>query len=305
MKKNVFYLEDKKEAKKKNIFWQRYKYFFIVIILLIVIVSYYYIHLNPFDIIEARYGQIIDGFETDAIVIREETIVTSPVTGKIFLAQQEGKRVRYGETTVKIDEQKIFNHQPGIISYQVDGLEYKISPDNIYNFSFDKLNNLRVNTNELENEQYIFKGEPLYRIIDNKKLFLTCKTSRKKADNFQTNESVFVGHKEIRGNIRAVIKDIFIKNEQALITLKLDHFIKDWINIRRVEIELIKNIYNGLIIPRAAVVKHQENFGVYTLGRDGNHEFKKIKVEDSTEDKVVVTGISTGEQVIANPEVIP
>ncbi|MFP4661144.1 MAG: HlyD family efflux transporter periplasmic adaptor subunit [Halanaerobiales bacterium] len=304
---NVYYLAQKQNKynkygkninkKKKSV------YFFTFLLVIFVIIAYNYLLNNRVVVVTADYKEIIDGFSTRGLIVRDEKTYNSTQAGDIQIYQTEGQRVAYGQPIVNINGVTIYNHQPGLVSYATDGLEDDLKPETISGITIDKFTEYRRNYKQLINNEYIKAGQAAFRIIDNNSFYLVVKTTAEEVGRYKNNELIFVkpespGNRIYEANIiRKVTND-----KEGLIFIKLDTFLKEWLNLRRAEFIFIKNIYRGISIPRKAIFTSTEGEGVLIVRSDGEYEFVELTIINGNEEFAIVKGIELGQKVITNPE---
>jgi len=305
-KNNVLYL-DKKTYRGNLPFKRKKKVIFIFLFsLLFIIAGYIILFSNRPEIIESSYGDVIDGFSTKAIIVRNEKTFNARDSGQLEFKQEAGKRIAYGAEVLKINGRNIYSQKPGIISFFSDGLEEHLNPEILDNLTSDNLEDIMQKKNSFSTGSHINKGDFLYRIIDNFQLYLVIQTSREEAERYFINEVVFVEDNNIDSHlIRGTIKKISpVVNGKALIVVSLHRFINKWFERREVEVEFIKNIHRGIVIPQSAVFNQPSGRGILVQNDSGQYNFKQINIEQRVGSTVVVSGIEAGERVVANPEVL-
>lgn len=291
----------KKSVKKRFL---PYVVFFIVFVAVIIITQI--LDFSNYDLITAAHGEIIDGFETTALVVRDEKNIKSPLAGEVDLSSLEGDRISAGTKIADIDGENrsltIYNKIPGVLSFASDGLEDLITPSNMTELDFNNLEKYKGNYRHLISGNKVEKGQNLYRIINNFRLFLVVPAEREEAERFRVNEVVFLTENKKTELIRGKIIDINYGVEQSYIFVKTDIFIPEWINIRWADINFIKNIYRGIKVPRKAVFTQPSGQGVLKLSGYNKHVFQEVVVVDGDQDQVIVKGLEVGDKVIINPE---
>ncbi|MDI3546385.1 MAG: hypothetical protein PWR10_37 [Halanaerobiales bacterium] len=306
MKRNHYYLGQKNYKRRtkgeKNLI---YLLLFIFIIILLFSIGFFLLNRQHGSVVLARYGQIVDGFQTRGLLVREERVYYSPHSGKIILKQGEGDRVSYGQKVLQIGDLVLHNHQPGIISYATDGLEERLTPGILKKLSIRDFNHIKRDYRQLVNGDYLKEGQPAFRIINNNYLYIVIKTDASEVQRYRINEVVFLKPLKLnKGLIDGRIAYKVINGKEGLLIVKLNPFISEWLNQRWVEIIFIKNIYRGVVIPREAVFTKPEGEGVLLYNHDGSYVFQKVKVLEGNEDKVIVEGLEIGESLIENPAVV-
>ena len=284
-----------------------FKPFVIIFILIIAfIIGIQIFGAARFETILAAQGEVIDGFWSEALIVRDEKVIKAPISGRVELLVGEGDRLASGRKLAEINSsnqlKKIFNHKAGIVSFAVDGLEDKINIDNLNQINLDNFNNLKGNYEHLISGDRIKKKEALYRIINNFKLFLVVKVPDSQTDRFRINELIFIEQEKSDELYEARIVDIHSNLEDSFFFIELEQFIPRWTNRRRIELNIIKNIYRGIKIPRKALFNQPSGQGVLKVSGYNKYEFQEVVILDGNDDQVIVSGLEIGEEIITNPE---
>jgi len=292
-------------AEKKNIF--SFKYFVIIFIIIITaIIAFQIFGASRFETTAAEQGEVIDGFWTDALVVRDEAVLSSPFSGRAELLDVEGDRQRAGSKIAEIitsnNIKSIYSNKAGIISFAVDGLESKINIDNINNINLNNFDEIKGDYQHRISGRDIDKSEPLYRVVNNFELYLIAASEKKEAERFSLNEIVFIQEKNSSELLKAVITNIINLQNGSYIFIKMDLFVPQWLNVRRVNVNFIKNIYRGIKIPKKAVFNQPSGQGVLKVTGYNKYEFQEILVLEGNKDEVIVSGLEVGDEVITNPE---
>ena len=292
-----------KNEKKKL----RFKPFVILFIFIIVVILGIQIFgAARFETVLASQGEVIDGFWSEVLLVRDEKIVYSPFSGKVELMVGEGDRLSAGRKLAEINSssqrQKIFNKKAGIVSFAVDGLEEKINYENLYEINLKNFDDYQGDYNHLLSGDRIKKNEPLYRIINNFKLYLIAPTSKDKAKRFRSNEVIFLQERNSEDLFQAEIIDVRHSIDRSFLFVKVDLFVPHWTNVRRVNLNIIKNIYRGIKIPKKSVFNQPSGQGVLKVTGYNKYEFQEVVILDGNDEYVIVSGVEIGEEIITNPE---
>jgi putative membrane fusion protein len=279
----------------------------LILILIIISISYSLVNNNP-KLAIVKYGHVVDSLNTKALLIRDENVIKAPITGTFFPLINEGDRLSYGQPVVKLkNEDKgniiLYNQMSGIISFATDGLESKLTPSSFNNIDIKKFDKLKRDYKYHLEQEYISKSSNVYRVINNFNMYLAIKVKRTEAERYQSNETVFVSDLEIENKemIEAKIIKIINQEQDSLIIFQLRRFVSRWANIRRVNIEFIKNIHRGRIVPSDAIISTAEGKKVLVSLSVDNYKLKKIDVIFSDDQEAVVEGIEVGTNVVINP----
>ena len=259
-----------------------------------------------FETTFASQGEVIDGFWSETLLVRDERVIYAPLSGRVNLKVGEGDRLSAGRELAVIEaahkNQKIFNQKAGIISFAVDGLEEKINFNKLYDINLDKFDDYQGDYKHLISGKKIRKSEPLYRIVNNFRLYLIAPAPKKQADRFHLNEVIFLQEKQSDELLQAEVVDIRHNLDNSFLFIKVDLFVPRWINIRKVNLNIIKNIYRGIKLPRKAVFNQPSGQGVLKVTGYNKFEFQEVVIIDGNDKEVIVSGVEIGEEIITNPE---
>lgn len=305
MESNIYHI-DQKRYKRKGIYANKKIFIFLFVVIILLIFSGFFLVSDRQKVVLARYEEVVDGFLTKALIIRDEMVQFSPASGYVYLTKAEGERVGYGNKVLELKNRNniidIHNYFPGIISYATDGLENYFQPEFINTINTKDLNRFVRNYKQLVNGDYLSKGQPAFRIINNNYLCLVIEADAVEIKRYKINEVVFI--KDMNLDIELIegkIIKIINNGNRGFLIIKLERFIKEWLNLRWVKVKFIKNIYRGIVIPRSAIFTQPEGEGVLLYYPDGSFKFKDVRIIAGNEDRVVVEGIEIGDNIIANP----
>lgn len=288
----------------KKINFKPFVLVFILIISLILIIQIF--TTSNFETILAAQGEIKDGFWTNALIIRDEKVVESPIKGNLNILISEGDRYSIGNkiAVLSSSNEKInfYNRNAGIISFSFDGLEKKVNLNNIDQINLNNFNKFDSNYNQHFNGDQIHKNKPLYRVINNFKLNIMVEVPKNYQDRFRVDELIFLQEKNTDQLIRAKISEIKYSLDSTYFNIELERFVSEWLSRRWIDLNIIKNIYRGIKIPKKAVFTQPSGQGVLTVNGFNKFKFKEVMVLDGNEDDVIVNGLEIGEEVIVNPE---
>ncbi|MFW6295297.1 MAG: HlyD family efflux transporter periplasmic adaptor subunit [Halanaerobium sp.] len=281
---------------------------FVIIFILVIsgIIVFQIFCAARLETILAEQGEVIDGFWTNALVIRDEKVIETPVSGRVEYIAEEGDRAPYGCRIAEIESKdkirNIFNSKAGIISFAVDGLEDKLNKDQLNQLDLDKFDQYKGDYQHRISGKMIQESEPLYRIINNFELFLIVPAEKKQAERFRENEIVFVQENNSSDLLKAKVMRINHESDKSYIFVKMDLFVPEWINLRKVKINFIKNIYRGIKISRKAVFNQPSGRGVLKITGYNQYQFQEIEIIDGNQEEVIISGLEIGDEIITNPE---
>lgn len=158
--------------------------------------------------------------------------------------------------------------QAGIVSYRVDGLEEILSPTDFGKITKKTLEGLNLRTG-----QVISTSEERGKIIDNFNCYIACILTSEKALDSVVGEKVTLrlyNSQEVTAEIEYTSKE---NSQEILIIFKIDKFIEELINYRKVSVDVIWWNANGLKVPNSAL-KYENDDVAYVIRKRANYTDK-------------------------------
>lgn len=158
----------------------------------------------------------------------------------------------------------------GIVSYKVDGLEEKLTPNNFNEITEKYLDSLDLRTGKI-----ISTSSECGKIIDNFKCYIAITMNSKNAMQAEVNDSVKL---RISNNEECKAKIIQINEESGKRTIifEINKMTTDLINYRKIAVDVIWWNESGLKVPKQALI--EEN-GLYYVMRNKSDIKTKILVK--------------------------
>lgn len=277
----------------------------LILISLILLVVINLLGYNSNNIIVANYETISNQFKAQALVIRNEEVIFAPQAGKIELNVAEGERVSAGNLIATItngeQQDELYNYEPGIISYKVDGLEESLEQEDISNLSYEKISKLKGSNEVVESGERVNAGRPIFKVVSNFKFYLAVLLPKGQLQNYSPQDKVDIVFSQfpsqtLQGQVYKTILDA----PQNIMVLKVDRFVRELLDLRKGEVKVSKNKYHGIVVPESAIIKENNKTKVRIRGYVKDYT-KEVKVRAQVNDKVVIKkGLSPGTKVILN-----
>lgn len=272
----------------------------------------YFVRSEKVYLAEAS-GTINYYFEDRTKVRRNSTILT--VTRRSIQPEGESEFAKIitrlgSEAVTKSDYKSDFN---GIISYSIDGYEGYFTPETILDLNYDDVKNLDIEKPVNLTRKTAYRDEPLYKICDNDKWYITCWVSAGNSVKYQKG-------REVRfqlplGELRATVTEIAEEGEMWQIVFETDRSYGDFTTLRSEKAEIITSDYSGIIVPNRSIATVDGQVGVYVKQRTGDYTFTPIKIiasdgENSAvsssyfydEEGQRVNSVNIYDEILKNPE---
>lgn len=195
----------------------------------------------------------------------------------LYLKQLIDERKNY-ETELNSGAEYVKAPMSGIVSYKVDGLEDKLTPDMFSSLSKKYLESLDLKTGKI-----VASNNEGGKVIDNFCCYIATISDSEDAKNAEVGQKVSVrlsNNAEISAEITNIIKE---DNEEILLILKINEQIEELINYRKISFELIWWSKTGLKIPNQSIVT--ENYLNYVVRNRAGYLSKLLVKVTKTGDK--------------------
>lgn len=145
-------------------------------------------------------------------------------------------------------------------------------------------------------------GTPLMRIVDNFSLHMVTLLSGEELEALAGKKRITVGFPEIgQGEVNCKVLDSSIEDDLGLLKLQVLDYRPELLTQRKFLVEVTQACYEGLVVPRTALLEGKGGGTGLYLNREGRVVYQPVEVVGGNEELVVVEGISLYDEVIANP----
>ena len=293
----------------------------LIITVYVVYLSYGFIHdllvtrLAKFE--QIQQGVIQTSVPVKGILVRNETVVPAPRSGKLKIIIPEGERVRVGQVVAQVvatsleskSGEKVFNltaPRAGIANYHMDGLEEVYSPQNIKELDLKKIETLKSVPGETLAGSQVEEGKPVLKIVNNlAPLFIIATTeqvSKLLVKETPMSFLMYFGSDEKDISRITLLEKDFSANHNRML-FSLSNYSEKLMVARTVDFNIITARYEGFVVPARAIVRKDGRDGIYTVYKE-RVKWKKILICGQVGEKVVVSGVTPDIKVILSPEYV-
>ena len=197
------------------------------------------------------------------------------------------------ENQLNSGEEYLTATRPGVISYRVDGLEEVLTTDNFASLSKTMLEDLKLKTGQI-----ISSSEESGKIIDNFSCYIACilKTSNIEEKEAKVGTEITLrlsNNEQVKAEIAYISQET---NEEDLVVFKLNRYVEQLINYRKISFDIIWWDVSGWKVPNEAIKYETEG--------DENSLAYVIRERVGYSDKIYVKVLKKGERyaIITNYE---
>ena len=176
----------------------------------------------------------------------------------------------------------------GVVSYRVDGLEEELTEDNFNNLTEEYLESL-----DLKTGQIIATSDDCGKVIDNFKCYIAVPMDSVKAMEAEVGDNVKIrtSNKE---ELNAKIVQINEGSGKRVIIFQVNELVEEFINHRKIAIDVIWWSESGLRIPNQALI--EENGLYYVIRNKAGVQSKiLVKLEVQTDKFSIISSYSASE----------
>lgn len=199
-----------------------------------------------------------------------------------YLKELISQRSNY-ENQLNNGSEYITATRAGIVSYRVDGLEEVLTPTNFGTLSKKTLEGLKLKTGEI-----VSTSEESGKIINNFECYIACILDSEKIEEVKIGDSLKIrlsNNKETSVEIEYISEE---SEDESLIVFKLDKYVEELINYRKISFDIIWWSANGLKVPNEAIKKESEDLNYVVRTRNGYTDKIYIKVLKQNENYTII-----------------
>lgn len=272
---------------------------------------FYFCVFHAIRTIPAELGELRESTVAKAVLLMNERVVRAPGTGKLLPVVAEGDRVPVGTLVAQLElmadpagssgKIQIKSPSTGIISYQLDGWEsmydryswQRVDPSVIFE-KLEEGNNIVSGVRE-----DIKQGEPVFKVIDNlANPFLIVQFPQGFKPHIEQNDQLtLTWDKEGTGKALVIAHHKKGDHYYAVVELKQA---RPFPSQRKLDLQLMHILGEGIIIPESALVEQEGQTGVYIMSVTGP-KYRKVEVTATLNEEAAIQGIVPGVEVVTNP----
>ena len=234
--------------------------------------------LTPTEVVE--YGQMQITLDADALIVREEKLITAEHTGDVAYFVDENIKTRKGSKIAEVmrggSSGAEICPETGIVSYFTDGYE-DLSPDITEDLTAEFIQSVEPDLINVTAD-HITRGAVLYKLITSDVWYTVFNTAKEEARSFRVGQNVKI---VINGTtVDAKVHTVYAPEiaESATITISSGKYYQQFSEVRREKVSVILQDKKGIIIPNTAITYQNEKPGVFVKDIGGDFVFTRIEV---------------------------
>ncbi|SHJ03947.1 HlyD family efflux transporter periplasmic adaptor subunit [Lutispora thermophila] len=191
----------------------------------------------------------------------------------------------------------IYASSPGIVSYNIDGLEQNLNPENIAKFSVQDVKSVINSLKDDNNKDAKHSG---VKIIDNFSWYICMIIGEKQLKGLEEGKKVQIAFKNYESvPVRAKIKYISEPdNGEVLVSFETTDNMQNYYNMRLADVKVITNQFEGFLVSEESVVEIDNQKGVYII-REGIVKFVPAEVIATENGYALIKNIENKENAVS------
>lgn len=211
-----------------------------------------------------------------------------------YLKKLIEERSKY-ENELNSGSEYLTSTRSGVVSYRVDGLEEVLTPSN-----FGSLSKIVLEELNLKTGQIISTSEECGKIIDNFSCYIACILENKNLEekNVKVGDNLTLrlsNSEEVEAEITYISKE---NEKEDLVIFKLEQYVEQLINYRKISFDIIWWNESGLKIPNEAVKTENENLNYIIRKRAGYIDKIYVKVLKKGEKYSIIENYETDKELL-------
>lgn len=225
--------------------------------------------------------------EIDDLLEKKIEALGEITTSSETLKQLVRERKLYKEQIKNMTEY-IIASRSGIVSYRVDGVEEKLTPQNFNDISKEYLESLNLKTGQM-----IATSTEAGKIIDNFKYYIAVPINSEDIDaEIGNNVKIRLSTND---EVKAKIIHINDYDDVKILIFEMDRFTEKLINYRKISFDIIWSSNSGLKVPNKSIAKDENELAYIVRTRSGYQTKLLVKIVSSNENYSIVTTYSSEE----------
>jgi len=176
----------------------------------------------------------------------------------------------------------------GIVTFTSDGYETILNVERLYDIDYYQLMGQPIIVNDLKTDQ-VAPNADIYKLVDNSTWYVVSIISQEEIKVYSEltgeNVSVDFNNEKIIGKVYDAFET---GNQSGALVIQFKNQVSGFYNERKKNLNVTRENYRGLKVPKDAIIKEAGVEGVFVVGLENKVKFVPVKSIGSNEDDVIV-----------------
>ena len=192
------------------------------------------------------------------------------------------------ENTLNNGSEYIYSKNSGVVSYRVDGLEEKLTIDNIENLKVEDLEKFNLTTGQI-----VGKSKKQAKIVNNFECYIAVPFGKGVLEKAKEGDTVKL-RLSSQDKVNAKIYKVFEDENKIMVVFKITDNVEKLINYRKMSLDVIWWEYSGLMVPKDTIL--YENRLSYVIRKKiGTYEKILVKILKQNDNYCIIDNYETSE----------
>ena len=251
------------------------------------------IHKKIYETCEVNDLQKIKEYknELNTIITKKAKIAGDLSPSGSYLKQLIEERSKY-ENELNNGSEYIKSTRSGVVSYRVDGLEEVLMPSNLASLSKELLEGLKLKTGEI-----VSTSEESGKVIDNFYCYIACILKNENLNNVEVKVGSSIkirlsNSEEVVSKVEYISRE---NDDESLVVLKIDKYIEELINYRKISLDILWWSESGLKVPNEAIKYEKEDLAYIVRKRVGYTDNIYVKILKQNDNYSIIENYTAAE----------
>ena len=168
-----------------------------------------------------------------------------------------------------------YTKDPGYVSYYVDGVEGKLTVENMDELTQKQFKELTDRSAKETPKRNCNAGDPVFKIVRNSKWYLVFYTDSERAKEYTPGSYVYMNVNDEQ--IRVMVHSVQDATEKySRVTLECKSFFDGFLEERKLKTTVTIASAEGLLLRTSSIVEHDGGIGVFVKNKLGQHVYKPV-----------------------------
>jgi len=268
--------------------------------------AWHWLSIQLVDVKPLEKGVLVEKLPAVAVLVKNETPLKAPLTGKVEMLAADGDRLRVGSPVARIQGPQgsatVYSPKPGVLCTHLDGLEGTLRPQNTNVLDVNMIEKIEVSGEKGPgNIQNAEKGVPFCKLVDNlEPVVVFLRVNGEEFEGLERRDSydLFINGKEVKGRFLELRGSV-----PGQLLLEIAQCPGEVLHLRRVKAEILTRKLEGYTVSQDALVFEDNQSGIFVVEKQ-LVKWLPVEITGHMNGKVVLqgTGLNENTRYITNPE---
>lgn len=189
-------------------------------------------------------------FEVDKLIEKKASIAGEGSSDSYINSLKQQKKAI--QLKINSNTSQVISQYSGIVSYTIDGYERTLTPEAVNQLTPAIINSIADGKiHSVSGYDEVKAGKPFIKVIKGNNTYIAAVLAPEKAALFKTGDIIKVRLNTIGALVKANVVNVSKRDDsgKCIVTVSIDRYSEELSSIRKINIDLVKNSYEGLKLP--------------------------------------------------------